>query len=153
MVDSKIQEFTRRITDANKSEMIIILYDMYGVYVEDALNAEDSDAFHRNAAYAMSVLRELIASVNRHNETGNNLYAIYRYVEKRMIAADIRLDKKELLAAAAFIEKLSQAYEQVVEADTSGPIMQGAEKMVAGMTYGRNDISMMSRDTNRGFKA
>ena len=37
------QEFTLRITRANKTQMIVILYDMVLVYLEDSLEAFEKE--------------------------------------------------------------------------------------------------------------
>ena len=39
MKKEKKQEFTLRITRANKTQMVVILYDMVLTYLEDAIEA------------------------------------------------------------------------------------------------------------------
>ena len=61
MTDELKQQFTRRITNANKSELIVILCDMFDIYVSDAKTAiEEGDqaCFKNNIRYARAVLSE-----------------------------------------------------------------------------------------------
>ena len=39
MTDEKKKEFTRRLAQCNSSEMIVIQYDIFFVYLDDALTA------------------------------------------------------------------------------------------------------------------
>lgn len=169
MNDELKQEFTRRITKANKSDMIVILCDMFDIYVSDAkevldnfmgndirrnISREEKTTYKNAIKYARNVLLELINSLNREYEIANNIYALYRYVERRLIEADIKYDKAALVHAANIMKKLNTAYEKVAEVDISPAIMQNTEEVYAGMTYGRSNINASyMTDSNRGFFA
>lgn len=191
MNNERKQEFTLRITGANKTEMIVILYDMFQAYLEDAMTAScgeacqttdgtdnkesqaanhqiseespevaarseiDQKEFHNAISHARAVLSELIESLNMEYEIAQNLYQIYRYVERLLIQADVRLDAVTLKEASRIIGKLRDAYEVVSKEDTSSPVMENADTVYAGMTYGKTDLqeSNLNNSTNRGFLA
>lgn len=152
MTNERKQEFTLRITGANKTEMIVILYDMFQAYLEDAVETEE---FHNAICHARAVLSELIESLNMEYEIAQNLYQIYRYVERLLIQADVRLDAVPLKEASGIIGKLRDAYEVVSKEDTSSPVMENADTVYAGMTYGKTELqeSNINSSSNRGFLA
>lgn len=172
MTDKKKQEFTLRITQANKSETVVILYDMFQTCLEDAnlaavKNAErssvssnpreamDGAEFHRAIRQARAVLNELIESLFMEYDIAQNLYQIYRYVERLLIRADVRLEVSPLKEAGRLMGKLGHAYELVSKEDTSPAIMENAESVYAGMTYGKTELheSNIGSSANRGFLA
>ncbi len=63
MTSEKKQEFTLRISQANKTELVVILYDMFQAYLEDAEHAEGEE-FHNAISHARAVLNELIESLD-----------------------------------------------------------------------------------------
>ena len=169
MTNERKQEFTLRITGANKTETIVILYDMFQAYLEDAetaagLKQENADAaatgpdmdqkeYHKAIQHTRAVLNELMESLNMEYEIAQNLYQLYRYVERLLIQADVRLDTTPLKEASRIIGKLRDAYEVVSKEDSSSPIMENADAIYAGMTYGKTDLqeSNINNSTNRGF--
>ena len=95
MTDEAKQEFTRRITTANKSELVVILFDMFERYAEDAIMFSDEgkkDAMAAETGRARNVVLELINSLDRQYDISNNLYSIYRYVDRLLIDASVRRD-------------------------------------------------------------
>lgn len=157
MTDSLKQEFTFRITNANKSEMIVILCDMFDVYVteaKDAIEKGNYEEFHDGIRKSRAVLSELIKSLNHQYEIGRNLYSLYRFFERCLIKADIRRDKTTLIPCMNMMRKLNESFEKVSKLDPTGAIMQNTESVYAGMTYGKNDINENMNSTyNRGFFA
>ena len=53
------------------------------------------------------------------------------------------------------MQRLRDAYAEVAKQDTSAPLMQNADTVYAGMTYGKTDVNTGSTaaGTNRGFLA
>ncbi len=74
MTSEKKQEYTLKITQANKTQMITILYEMVIDYISDAEAAMTNgqrDIADRNLLYAQNVIDELIRSVNLKMDTGD----------------------------------------------------------------------------------
>ena len=156
MTNELKQEFTLRITRANKSETIVILCDMFLAYIEDAKAAmeqnRDEKAFREALRKSLSCLRELIASLHMEYEIAGNIYQLYRYAEREVIAAQIKRSVEPLQNAVMVMEGLNKAFREVSKQDSSPAIMTNTETVYAGMTYGKNDISENSNLTsNRGF--
>ena len=67
MTKEQKQEFTRRITQANSTQLIVILYEMLLLYLEEGAQAHasgDRDAFREAIRKARGCLNELLASLN-----------------------------------------------------------------------------------------
>ena len=85
MRKEKKQEFTLRITRANKTQMIVILYEMVLVYLEDSLEAfenEDYVTYRWNIERAKDCLDELLNSLHMEYEPANTLKGLYFFYKK-----------------------------------------------------------------------
>lgn len=152
------QQFTLRITQANKTEMIVILYEMLLAYSEEALEALDRAEIleFREALRKMrGCLEELFASLNLDYELAVRLLSLYLYCNRELIKADIRKEKEPLFHIRTVVEKLLEAYRELAKQDVTGPVMQNSQTVYAGLTYGKNSLSkdMAEQGTNRGFRA
>lgn len=156
MTKENKQMFTRRITQANRTQLVVILYEMLLVYLEDAekaYEAKDKQEFVRSLELARNCIGEMRTSLNFEYALSKNLFAIYCFADKEL-ANDIFGNKTENLDALKTIfTKLRDAYATVSEQDESGPLMDNIQDVYAGLTYGREDIneSLVNYDTERGY--
>ena len=152
------QQYTLRITRANKTELIVILYDMILSYIEEAKEAfekEERAAFRDAIRKIRGCNQELIASLNLEYEPAMNLLSLYLYVNRELVHADVRKDLQALEHVSMVISGLKEAYEVLAKQDHSGPVMQNTQAVYAGLTYGKDDLTenMTDQGTNRGFLA
>ncbi len=150
------QIYTERITSANRSELIVVLYDIYAEYLSDALkalNSDDLETFRSSVRKAEEVLVHLKSDLDFTYEISKELYAIYDYCHRLLSESLYKKDQKILLEAKKLMNNLKGAFEDIAKADTSKPIMQNAEKVVYGMTYGRSDVNstLLKTGGSRGF--
>lgn len=156
MVKEKKQEFTLRITRANKSQLIVILYDMVLEYLQDAIAAyekNDRVKYKNDIGNAKNCIDELIQSLKPGYEISSTLQSLYYFYKRELSSAAI-LEKKELvLPVISMIRELRDAYEKASEQDTSAPIMENTQTVYAGLTYGRDslNINLSDQGGNRGF--
>lgn len=158
MTKEKIQEFTVRITNANKTEMIVVLYDMGIQYIDDSVHALEVAAmseFRIEIDRIRNVLRELMASVDTSMSLGMNILRLYIYCSGELTRGYIDYDKNSLLHVKNVFAKLRSAYAEQSKKDTSGPVMQNAEKLYTGFTYNRNSMTenMANTSLDRGILA
>lgn len=157
MNNEKKQEFTRRVTQANSTEMVVILYDMTLEYIEDAKEAKaasDSKEFHLAIGHIQGCLSELMASLNCEYEPAPTIKELYRYCIRRVGASEIKNDAAILEEVVKIILPLRDAYDKIKGENTSGPVMGNSQEVYAGLTYGRNDINEnYVEQSNRGFRA
>lgn len=152
------QQFTLRITQANKTELIVILYEMILSYLEDAENALENGeiaGFREALRKVRGCFEELVASLNLDYELAARLLSLYMYCNRELIKADIRKESGHLSHVRSVIEKLAVAYREVAKQDDSGPVMQNSQTVYAGLTYGKNSLSenMADQGADRGFRA
>lgn len=151
------QEFTLRITQANKTQMVVIIYEILNYYLNEAkdnLEKKDIDAFHDSIRHATGCLRELVASINFENELSGNFMSLYVYCMTELAKADLHHRQDEIDTVAGIVKKLYEAYRESVKDDDSAPVMGNTETVYAGLTYGKQDlvVNVNSADSNRGFK-
>ena len=155
MTDQRKKEFSLRITQANKTELIVILYEMYLDYLGEAENAvQDKRAFREAIRKARNCLNELMNSLNFDYETAYHLFQLYLYVSKEMTSADLCVDAKPLKNCRMVIGELLTAYREVSRQDTSGPVMENTQTVYAGLTYGKGKLTeSLAYQGNRGLLA
>ena len=81
------QQFTLRITQANSTEMVVILYEMLLCYLEESVNAlraEDEAAFKDAVRKSRGCLNELLQSLNTKYEPAPALQQLYLFCIRRL---------------------------------------------------------------------
>ena len=145
-----------RISQANKSGLVVILYDMFLTYISEAKESAPKSEELKNAIRnSRNVLSELIGSLHMDYDIAKSTYELYRYVERELITADIKRDASGLDHAKSVMQRLRDAYAEVSKQDTSVPLMQNTDTVYAGMTYGKGELNTDSTaaGSNRGFLA
>ena len=97
MTNEKKQAFTLRITSANSTELIEILYEMLLEYVDDAkaaIEKNDINEIHDSIRKARGCLRELMESIDFEYDLAGYFMSLYAYVNKELLLAEIRKDVK-----------------------------------------------------------
>ena len=150
------QEYTLRISQANKTQLITILYEMVLLYTdeaESALDAGNKAEFRSAVRKARSCVEELTASLHLEYELAQNLLQLYLYADRELVKASSRYERENLAHVRLVMEQLHRAYEQIQDLDTSGPVMGNTQAVYAGLTYGRNTLTenIAGSGSNRGF--
>ena len=156
MTKEQKQEFTRRITQANSTQLIVILYEMLLLYLEEGAQAhasEDRDAFREAIRKARGCLNELLASFNPNYEPAPALLRLYLFCIRRLAYGEVRNDPKVLEEIEKVIRPLHDAYEKIAPQNENGPVMNNSQAVYAGLTYGRNTLTenMADQGANRGM--
>ena len=156
MTKEQKQQFTLRITQANKTELLVILYDMILTYIDEAKQAyakKDRAAFRDAIRKIRGCNQELIASIHLDVEPAMNLLSLYLYVNRELVQADIHYDLEHLEHVCMVISGLREAYVVAAAQDRSGAVMQNTQTVYAGLTYGRGELTenMADQGSNRGF--
>ncbi len=150
------QQFTFRITQANSTEMIVILYEMMLCYLgesADALKAEDLNGFREGIRKSRGCLNELMASLNMEYEPAPALLQLYLFCLRRLAHAEGRKEGEALLEIERVIRPLHDAYQQIAPQNEQGPVMNNSQTVYVGLTYGKNTLTenMADQGANRGM--
>lgn len=152
------QTFTRRITQANRTQLVVIVYEMLLVYLEDAMNSHrenQKEEFKENLRMARECIGQMRTSLNFDYTLSRNLFAIYCFAD-RELAKDIYSYKTENLDVIQTIfTKLHDAYYVVSQKDDSAPLMDNIQTVYAGLTYTKSDLNegLLNYDAKRGYLA
>ncbi len=144
MKKEQISDFTRRLSQCNKGEMIIIIYDIYFAYAEDAKEAYQAgshDLFKDSVHRAQDVLTQLIGDLDFTYPLAKNLYALYMYSRNSLSKALYANNLGPLYDAEKILRRLYESFKEAAKSDTSGPMMSNAQQVYAGMTYGPKSLN------------
>ena len=158
MTQEKKQEYTLKITQANKTQMITILYEMVLDYIQDAMDAmgaSDREMVDRNLGYAQNCIDELIRSVNLRFDLGKMLHKIYIFSKKELMLAGVNMSMHRLWRVQQNFKSLHTAYKELEKTDTSEQTMGNIQTVYAGLTYGKYSLNenVTASSMNRGYKA
>lgn len=150
------RQFTFRISQANPTEMVVILYDMTLQYLSDANESaerEEFSAYRENIRRAGKCINELTHSLRLEYEPAVSLRKLYMYCIRRLAQAEIRVHAELLREVAGIITPLRDAYRQIAPQNTAGPVMRNTQTVYAGLTYGKNTLTenMADQSANRGM--
>jgi len=155
MKDTLKQEFTRRISVANSTDLIVVLYDMVLAYsddAEEALNLGNDNEYYASISRMRNCINELMCSLHMEYDLAAALLSLYRYCIRKLSAAGIRKNMEAIDEIRAVIKPLRDSYAELAKTNTSGAVMENSETVIAGLTYGRNAVNEnLVGNTNRGM--
>lgn len=162
MNNEKKQEFTRKITQANSVQMIVVIYDIALEYANDAKTAgakiqnstelTDAEGFHIAIGKLQGCFSQLCGSLNFACEPAKTLNNLYHFCIRRIGEAELKKDSSLLDEVISIVGRLRDAYEKVAAQSTEGPVMGNSQEVYAGLTYGRGELNEnYVGQNNRGF--
>ena len=155
MTREQIQEYTLKITRANRSELIVIVYELAIQYIDTAVlayDANDFDGFSRNLKYSGKCVSDLLEALDFNYEPAFPLMRIYVFISKQLSLAPIKKDKDMVVDVRDILIKLKKSFEDIASQDDSKALMSNTQDVYAGLTYGRNSLNeSLNGSANRGF--
>jgi flagellar protein FliS len=165
MKDEVIKTFSYRISQANKSELVVITYDICSEYLQEAAEcagAGDYDGMTAALKRGKNAIDLLIDSLDMEQEGSRQLLELYLFYNKTITKIRCRYrmadeaQKKEydttLERIRNMIAQLRESFKQVSLEDSSKPLMANTQKVYAGLTYSGSSLNEVINDNvNRGF--
>lgn len=156
MTREEKQQFTLRISQANATQLVVILYEMLLSYLqeaEDMLITGKSLEFHEAVRKARGCLNELLQSLNLQYEPAPTLRRLYLFCIRRLAIGEAKEDVAPLGEIKRVINPLWDAYARIAVQNNAGPVMENSQAVYAGLTYGRNTLTenMTDQGANRGM--
>jgi flagellar protein FliS len=150
------QQFTFRITQANSTEMVVILYEMLLCYLEEgqeAYAAQDRLGFREAIRKSRGCINELLRSLHMEYEPAPALLQLYLFCIRRLAVCEVQNNDKCFNEIKNIITPLKDAYSKLTAQNTHGPVMNNSQVVYSGLTYGRNSLSedMADNSSNRGM--
>ena len=150
------QQYTLRITQANSSQMVVIIYDILLDYLKEArtlLESQSYGDYSEAIRRCTACIRELIGSINQDSSLAGNLLSLYIYCNKELSKSELHKSSSELDHVEMVISKLRDAFNEVALKDNALPIMGNTPEVYAGLTYGKESLVVhLNQDSNRGYK-
>lgn len=156
MIKEKISDYTLRISQSNRSQLVVVVFDMTMEYLEEATlcyDKGDLEAFVQITKKARACVYELMTSLDTKYKIAVELMQIYIYINKLLIQSVIKKEPQDFPAIKRMIRTLRGAFEEIAKQDSSAPLMGNTQQIYAGLTYGKGTLSesFSSQDLNRGF--
>lgn len=158
MTKEQIRDFTFRVSQENDSGLVIILFDIELVYLNDALNAyaeKNIDDFIFNVEAAKRTLSELMNAMNTNDANALRVLSILRHIFSKLVSSSVRKEPQELDRCISMLQKIKTIFEAIHKQDSSGPVMRNAHQIYAGLTYGKGTLTESYGNvdySNRGYK-
>ena len=157
MKDEIRLDFQRRLSQCNKGEMIVILYDILFAYTEEAKEEHEQNHYeeYKNAIkQAQRTLDMMMGALDYRFEISKDLHKLY-VTCKNLLAKAIYQNRVDgICEAETILRNLYNGFTEAAKSDVSAPLMQNVQKVYAGMTYGRSTLNEnLMNDNNRGFLA
>lgn len=156
MVDELKQQYTLRITQANRTELVVILYEMLLEYMKEAKSACEKNEykeFHIAINRGKTCVNELIQTLDFTYELSYQLRQLYLYVNQELIKADVRQTTESFQGIEVVIGGLKESFSELCQKDTSGPVMKNTQSVYVGLTYGKTQLQeSMKGSDNRGYR-
>lgn len=149
-----IKTYSYRISQATRSELVVIVYDIIRDYLKDAVSTSDNAVFKEKLHMAMRGIDQLITGLDMQYELSGNLYVLYNYMKRTLIGAQVSYDKNVVNSIYDMLGQLRQSFYEVSRQDKSAPLMKNTEKVYSGLTYSKYGAgNETASDTliNRGY--
>jgi flagellar protein FliS len=156
MTDEKIKEYTLRITQANASQYVLIVYELFYESVAEArtaLKQQEFESYRALVVKATKFVEELIHGLNFDDTYGKRAGEYYLTAHRHLIQAKVQRDASELDAAEQILRAVEPTFVRLAKEDSEPPMMANTQKVYAGLTYGRKSLSEVAVDpqNNRGY--
>ena len=95
MTDELRKIYAKRISQASRTELIVIMFDMFNDYIKDAVKASqdgDVEKMRKNIRQARKVVNRLIESLDPKYDISIKLMSIYLFINRELLKADIHAD-------------------------------------------------------------
>lgn len=139
MTEEKIKEFSLRISQCSRTELVVITDEIVIDYLKDAKKAYQSES-REPFLFVLKKARQFIdvlsSALDMRFEISYDLINLYNYVKRCIIQADARYTDEHLDEIISIMENLRDAFVQVAKNDHSGSVVTNSQKVYAGLTYG-----------------
>ena len=155
MTKEEINGYSYRVTQASRTQLVVIMYDVALNYLSDAMDYYNDfkiENFRDELKKAQRVINQLSSVLDMNYEISLDLMRLYRYINNVLVRSSIRKEVEELKVVISMLQKLRGTFEKVSEQDKSGPMMMNTQQVYAGLTYSNGGLNEYhDQTTKRGF--
>ncbi len=160
MDKSTLQAFATRVTQANRSELVVVIYEVALASIKEGRDALEAGAIadaRTEIDRAKSMIQELMYALDMHYNISTYLRQLYIFGYRELCQGIANRDPERFDHTTNILEGLLQSFKEVAKQDDSAPLMKNTQTIVAGLTYGpgsdlRETIGV-GVSPSRGFRA
>lgn len=144
MTKEEIKEFSLKISQASRSQLVVVTYEIiikYLFYAKEAMENQQPEEFIFNFKKAKGFVDNLISSLDLKYKVSYDLMSMYLFINKCLVKGIAKKESDKIDDLIAIINKLKSAFEEISKSDDSGPALKNSQKVYAGLTYGRNALN------------
>ncbi|MBO4497921.1 MAG: flagellar protein FliS [Lachnospiraceae bacterium] len=157
MTQEQTKDYARRISQANRTELTVIVYDITLQHLSDcnaAFEKRDLEGFRHSIKQAQRFLCELMSTLDLKYPLAVSLLRLYEFAQRIIVHCDVAGTTDNLEVATRILSRLKDSFDSIKSQDTEGPVMENTEPVYAGLTYGKGTLNETDiRSDNRGFFA
>lgn len=153
------KSFATRITQASKTELVVIMYEVLLADIASAreyFHKGETEKARHDIKHGQRFLNELMSSLDYQYEISLNLMSLYIFINKCLTDAYYGEKTEVLDEAEGILKTLMEGFVKISPLDKSGPVMTNTGQLYAGLTYGRgtlNETYVDPNQANRGYMA
>ncbi|MBQ5485380.1 MAG: flagellar protein FliS, partial [Lachnospiraceae bacterium] len=127
------QIFTRRIVESNRSELIVVLFDIFDCYVEEAQKAYEKGAGSVDVLdslrHACLVLEHLKDDLDFRSDRKlcEGLFSIYDYCQRQIARSLYQNNTDGVTQARKLMSELRTSFVEVAKEDRSEPLLDNRD--------------------------
>lgn len=159
MIKKEKINWSARIVNATPAQLVLIIYELIFEAIDNAeqqLKDNDMIGYEKTMERARKLVMELSHDLNLETSLEYDFLSLYLFINKLFIKSYFKKSAEPLHNARNILQKLYLGLEEAEKMlpKEEAPIIQNAQQLYAGLTYGRGILNeSMIQDKNRGFKA
>ncbi len=141
MTDGEIKEFSLRISQSNRTEIVVISYEIILNYIESAKKCYKEgklDDVVKNLKKAKQFVNDLSSNLDFKYGISGELMSLYRFTNTTLLNNIIKRNVDGLEIVEKIMTKLRESFIEVAKIDNRGTAIKGGGQVYAGLTYGNN---------------
>lgn len=151
------QEFTRRISQSNRSQLTLVTYEICFAYLGEAEQCFEQahwEGYKENIRHADQCVERLQETLDFQYDIAAQLYPLYSFCRSQLMRAIYQRRAEAMGHAKKVLDGLYAAFTEAAQQDTTEPLMHNTQQVYAGMTYGKEQLNENYREpASRGFFA
>lgn len=142
MTKEQINEYSVRISQSSRTELVAITCEIIIDYINDAKAAVrdgNKNDFIFFVKKAMNFVDDLSSSLDMQYDISRNLLSLYMYVKRILIHGSAAVTDENFDSAVKVIKSIGSAFENAAGQDVKDEkAMESSQQIYAGYTYGKN---------------
>lgn len=141
MTKDEIKEYSVRISQSSRTEMVVITFEIMVNYIESgqkALGEGNIEDFRFNIKKARHFLMDLSSSLDMKYKISGDLMSIYMFINKWLISSESKKTLNDVERIKDIIKNLMNSFRTVSENVNDNKSMNRSDEIHTGITYGRN---------------